>query len=370
MIYKNTDMYTLLDITMEKTLICFGAGQQLQNACELFSDVQFFDRIDFIADNNREKHSFGFSGAEKPVHSIEECIRCAIKEPVILITISDCFDIIDQLDKIPVLNKCKCFVYSFVRELVHHYSLPINRAKTEPLKIPRRIHYCWFGGTSIPDEFKMYIDTWGKLCPDYEIIRWDESNYDYKKNEYMYEAYRQKKWGFVPDFARLDIIYRYGGIYLDTDVELIRNIDDLLCDDAFCGFESRRFVANGLGFGAVAGFPLMQQQMEIYNSLSFINKDGSLNLKAAPQYQTEFFCSLGLSQNGTLQNIHGMTIYPQDVLAPLNAGSGIYNLTENTYSIHHYSATWQDDMFHQNRNRRVWEFQTLSEKINFEEGLA
>ena len=117
--------------------------------------------------------------------------------------------------------------------------------------IPKIIHYCWFGGTEIPEADQKCMASWRKYCPDYTIMRWDESNYDYTKNQYMREAYEAKKWGFVPDFARLDIVYTYGGIYLDTDVEIIRNIDDLLVNSAYMGFESGGAAVNpGLGFGA------------------------------------------------------------------------------------------------------------------------
>ena len=101
--------------------------------------------------------------------------------------------------------------------------------------IPKKIHYCWFGGNPLPELAIRCIESWKKYCPDYEIIRWDESNYDVTKNKYMYQAYENKRWGFVPDYARLDIIYNYGGIYLDTDVELLNSLDDLLDQKCFLG---------------------------------------------------------------------------------------------------------------------------------------
>ena len=129
--------------------------------------------------------------------------------------------------------------------------------------IPKIIHYCWFGGNEIPEHDKKCIESWKKYCPDYKIIRWDESNYDYKKNSYMREAYEAKKWGFVPDYARLDIVYEHGGIYLDTDVELVKNIDELLEHKAYMGFEvGGEFVSPGLGFGAEKNFPLFKKMME------------------------------------------------------------------------------------------------------------
>ena len=105
--------------------------------------------------------------------------------------------------------------------------------------IPKVIHYCWFGKNELPEDAKRCIASWKKFCPDYEIIEWNETNYDVRKNKYMSDAYDEKKWAFVSDYARIDIIYNYGGIYLDTDVELLRPLDELLKDKMFCGWESR-----------------------------------------------------------------------------------------------------------------------------------
>ena len=335
----------------------------MKYACEGFADRSFFDRIDLIADNDSEKRVFTFEGLEKPVTSIENCLEMAEKEPLILITVVYCLDVLEQLNNIPDLNHCFFSIYLLAQDFVEPYQLPANRAESEPLKIPKTIHYCWFGGSPIRDDFKEYIETWKKFCPDYEIVRWDESNYDYKKNEYMYEAYKHKKWGFVSDYARLDIIYSCGGVYFDTDVELIRNIDDLLCDAAFYGFAYRGIVANGLGFGAVAGFPLILEQMKIYDKISFLNEDDSLNLKLGPYYQTELMNSKGLVTNNTLQKINGMTVYPSDVLSPLSAMTGILTITDNTYAIHHYAGTWFDNVSHGKRNMLLEKFKFLAEEI-------
>ncbi len=341
MILRNADIYGMLESAKEKTLVCFGAGYNLRKACDIFGDAGFFGQIDFIADNDPDKTVFSFHRTEKPVSPLSYCLEHAKREPAIFVTMADCFDVLEQLEAIPALKNCDCYLFAFMREWIKPYSLPKNRALTEPRKIPKTIHYCWFGGSPIPEIFAGYMKSWRKFCPDYEIVRWDESNYDYKKNEYMYEAYRHKKWGFVPDYARLDIVNRYGGVYLDTDVELVRSIDDLLCDDAFCGFENRAVLANGLGLGAVAGFPLIAEQLDIYDRLSFVNADGSLNLTPGPRYQSEFFRLKGVRLDNTLQKAGGMTFYPSDVLAAYNTNTGL-NITENTYSIHHYAATWYE----------------------------
>lgn len=208
--------------------------------------------------------------------------------------------------------------------------------------IPKIIHYCWFGGTEIPDHDKECIESWKKFCPDYKIVRWDESNYNYTKNRYMKEAYEAKKWGFVPDYARLDIIYENGGIYLDTDVEITRNIDDLLENHAYMGFEVGGKVVNpGLGFGAEKGFPLLKRMMtEIYGNRNFKIGEGDYDTTPSPTLNANFLSGLGLRLNDQMQAIEGLQIYPSDWFCPIDTETAVFNPTENTHTIHHFHASW------------------------------
>lgn len=210
--------------------------------------------------------------------------------------------------------------------------------------IPKKIHYCWIGGNPLPDSAKKCIKSWKKYCPDYEIIEWNESNYDFTKNRYMKEAFDAKKWGFVPDYARLDIIYQHGGVYLDTDVEIIKSFDDLLKNKGFAGFEDKEYVALGLGFGAEAGNPVIKHLMESYDALRFINDDGTLNMIASPELITETLVELGLQRDGNKQELSDdFMIYPSDYFCPKSLTDGIIRKTLNTYSIHHFDASWFSD---------------------------
>lgn len=206
--------------------------------------------------------------------------------------------------------------------------------------IPKKIHYFWVGTGQMTDRNRACIESWKKFCPDYEIIEWNESNYDVTKCTYMKQAYESKLWGFVPDYARLDIIYREGGIYLDTDVEIIRNFDDLLCCGAFMGFENTDSVAPGLGFGAKKGNPLIKQMREMYQKRSFFKEDGTLNLTPSPVYTTEYLKTCGLVTDGSRQKIQDIDIFPAEYFAPLSFLDNRLNITENTYSIHWYEASW------------------------------
>lgn len=205
--------------------------------------------------------------------------------------------------------------------------------------IPKKIHYCWFGGAELPDSAKKCIESWKKFCPEYEIIRWDEHNYDYVKFIYTRQAYEAKKYAFVSDVARLEVVYRYGGIYLDTDVELIKPLDDLLKNKAFMGVETTS-VALGLGFGAVPKLDFLEQLINKYKTISFYKNDGSLELKTIPAYTMELLAEKGYVMSDGIQFFEGITIYPKEYFNPKNYLTGELCITSNTYSIHHYDATW------------------------------
>ena len=209
--------------------------------------------------------------------------------------------------------------------------------------IPKKIHYCWFGGNPLPELAVKCIESWRKYCPDYEIIEWNESNYDVTQNGYMRQAYENKRWGFVPDYARLDIIYNHGGIYLDTDVELIKPIDDLLDMNAFAGVEQNsKYVALGLGFGAVKGHETIKAMRDYYNELSFV-VNGELNLTPAPQINTRVLSGMGYQFSPTVMNSCDITVFPAEYFCPINYDTNELTITDNTYSIHHYTASWYDE---------------------------
>lgn len=208
--------------------------------------------------------------------------------------------------------------------------------------IPKIIHYCWFGGSPLPELAQKCIASWQKFCPDYEIIEWNETNYDISKNQYMRQAYESKKWGFVPDYARLDIIYTHGGVYLDTDVELIKPIDDLLELDAFAGVEQNsEYVALGLGFGAVKQHPTIKAMRDYYDSLSFV-VDGEINLTPAPRINSAVLQSMGYAFSKQIMDACGIKIFPSEYFCPIDYATGELTITEKSYSIHHYAASWYD----------------------------
>lgn len=207
--------------------------------------------------------------------------------------------------------------------------------------IPKKIHYCWFGGKPIPNNLKKYIKSWKKKCPDYEIIRWDESNFDIRCSKFLSDAYDAKAWAFVSDYARLKIIYDNGGIYLDTDVEVLKSFDTLLINDCyFAEQQTDNVVASGLGFGSVKGHKILKEMLDEYDSTVFdINKKMEL---ACPHLNTRTLTKHGFKYSNkitSMKNIN-VVIYPPKYFDPLAPGNTETLLCDDTYSIHHYSATW------------------------------
>lgn len=207
--------------------------------------------------------------------------------------------------------------------------------------IPKVIHYFWFGENPVPKSSMRCIESWKKHCPEYEIRVWNESNYNYKKNVFITKAAQDKKWSFVSDYARLDVLYRYGGVYLDTDVELLKPLDPLLKYRGFFGFETDTLINLGEGFGAEASLPLLKQIMAIYDILEPVLSEDRYADFVCPKIQTPVFKAFGFRLNGKEQKIDNVVLLPKDAMCPLNYDTGELNISANTYSVHWYHATWK-----------------------------
>lgn len=205
--------------------------------------------------------------------------------------------------------------------------------------IPRIIHYCWFGGSSLPSDVKKCIASWKKYCPGYEIKRWDESNFDINCHPFVKAAYEAKAWAFVSDYARLKVVYENGGIYFDTDVELIKNLDVLLKNPCYVGIQYNGHLCNtGLGFGAARFSPVVQAMMGKYDSVTF--QEEKKNEFACPLLNNEVICALGYQKSDNVAHLKDVTVYPPRYFDPYPSGSSENGMSSETISIHHYSATW------------------------------
>ena len=215
------------------------------------------------------------------------------------------------------------------------------------MSIPKVLHYCWFGGAPKPKNIQNCIRSWKKYCPDYEIIEWNEQNFDVSQSLYTRQAYDARRWAFVADYARLKILYEQGGIYMDTDVELLRPLDDLLAYPAFFGFQHNNEVATGLGFGAEARSPVVKALLDDYDSLPFLLPDGSVYAAyrgtdmTIVGWQEDFNMSF-LSAVPARQSTPEMEVFPVEYFCPVAYAGSTCDITPNTYSIHHYHSSWKE----------------------------
>ena len=214
--------------------------------------------------------------------------------------------------------------------------------------IPKIIHYCWFGHNPLPASAQKCIASWKKYLPDYEIKEWNEDNFDVNIIPYTQQAYKAKKYAFVSDYARYLILYHYGGIYFDTDVEIIKPIDDIIERGAFMGIEvpsvngSLPLVNPGVGLGVEKKHIFYEKILSIYKSLSFLNSDSSLNQKTIVSYNTELLKTFGMKPTNEIQIVSGIWIYPVDFFNPFDDLTGKLKISKNTRSIHWYSDSWSD----------------------------
>lgn len=352
----NASITDFINYIGKRKIYAFGAGQVIRRFCEINKNLNFESIIFSFVDN--DKNICGkdclLNNINIPVISVDSLIKNINKNDILLISTVFYPEIFEQLDCINDLDGIDCFILPYITNKSTDPKLfdKINAAKEKSQQIPKKIHYFWFGNNEMSDKEKMCVESWYKLCPDYEIIKWDESNYDITKNKYMHQAYNAKKWGFVPDYARLDVMYENGGVYLDTDVELIKPIDDLLFHKAFAGFESNNYISTGLGFGAEKYSEIIRILREDYNNKEFIDGDGNLNLTPCPVYQSEFLEKQGFILNNTFQCINGLAVYPYEFFDALDLS--IRDLPmNNTYSIHWYSNSWKEENQRPRQSHRI-----------------
>ena len=339
------------DVDKNVEIVCFGAGMLFYKYVLEIEKI-FSKTIAYVVDNDRDKigREIEVGGKKYKVNSVESLVD-EKDDFIMIITCADNKTIVRQIGELN--SDIRYYRSGDILEAYHVWKaktvvLPRSFRLVENPIIPKVIHYCWFGKGKLPDRYREWMKSWKKYCPDYEIIEWNESNYDVYKNKYIGDAYRARKWAFVSDYARLDVIYEHGGIYLDVDVELLKNLDELLYAKGFIGFELFNCVDTGLGFGAVRNLPVIGEMRDIYNSMTFLDfvdeadykkKRRSGQMKLCTDYQTDVLKRHGLvSDSFVFQQIADLQVYPVPVLCGMVHSKNV--LTSNTYSIHHYAASW------------------------------
>lgn len=205
--------------------------------------------------------------------------------------------------------------------------------------IPKIIHYCWFGYGEKSSIIKKCLKSWEKKCPDYEIVEWNENNFNINRNRFCREAYLEKKWAFVSDYARLWILYNYGGIYFDTDIEVLKKMDPLLECKAFTGFESEKFLQTGVIACQKYDY-MIGLMLEKYESKTLYDEFGNINMEPNVIEFTKLFKKHGLVINNQYQKIEKWSVYPSTYFTPIDP-HGNRNKTKHSYTDHHFTSTWE-----------------------------
>lgn len=253
---------------------------------------------------------------------------------VILLTPAFSATLIEYLDELVQFDGAKVYLLPMLcySQKSKNFSL---KSSNESL-IPKIIHYFWIGGNEIPEEYKKNIEGWKRLNPDYEIRCWNEDNYDFNRIPYTREAYNSGRENlmFVTDYARMDVLYRYGGIYLDTDVELLKSLDELLYNNAFIGIEENAQLNSGSAIGAVAGHPMIRKLMDIYEDRHFFDENGNPRITYNTFFETKCFIENGYRMVNEYQTVCDMVCFPREVFLPICYAGLEDCFSEKTVSIH------------------------------------
>lgn len=355
---KNCSIEKFTAYAKDRKIYAFGASEYMRSLYERLPSGQydFIQNIVSIADNDPDKwgKEYAFYGYTAPIISAADLVSRINSNDIILITTYYFPDIIAQLDDIEALDKIDCFILQYADEYCDdHITADIKekiaRSKEKEPQIPKKIYYCWFGGGEIPDKLRECINSWSRYCPDYEIFRVDESTYDVAKNRQVKSAYEAGRWSKVSNYARFDIIYENGGIYMDTDVELLKSLDDLLYHQAVIGFSSKRRLEPGTLLGAKKQNALIRMLLEC------LEENEPYSDECQKRCSKKFYatlCSLGFIPNNTFQSINGMAFYPNDFFCPINQVTGVLKITESTYMIHKFVKSW-NDKFRDNWNKML-----------------
>ncbi len=348
-------------------IILFGAGSVAKTYVPYIVDK--YDLSEYIicaVDNNIVKHGQFIScfNCLIPIRSVSFLDECD-DNYCIWITNGEFNSVIEQLNYMEKCENKEVFIAAVMQlEYEEEEKRAVYKDSLIP-RIPKIIHYCWFSGKKMSKELQGCVASWSEVCPDYKIIRWDESNYDIGKYEYSKEAYKMQKWGFVPDIVRLDILYKYGGFYFDTDVRILKNLDHLRFQEAFCGRERQGHINFGGGSGCVRHSKVVKKILDFRKNVRFINDDGSINAEASGFFETWPLMCMGLHVEDKCQKLDGINVYSSNFFSPYNFVNGEERISENTVSIHYFKGSWIEngDMLRKQTREKYNEIKLMMEKI-------
>lgn len=340
MITRNINLNEFTNQINNKKLVVFGASVFLKVVAMNYEELQLPQNISYIvdSDSNKEGTTYNLCGVDIMIHSPNTLLSDNLEDIVLLIGSERfAYDIYKQLDIEPKLKNVPCYCLP-VMISKHEDKCVSPKWNTNEDNIPKIIHCFWFSGSPKDEMAKKCMASWRKYCPDYEIIEWNAENYDLNKNDFMYSAFKNRKWAYATDYARLDAVYNYGGFYFDLDLELTKNIDDLRHADFVAGFGPIRDIELA-AFGAKKHSPLVAKMLKVYENREF-DPDNLTLFHVQPVIMDDFMKNNGFRIDGQVQNVDNQFLLHRNAFSPRDWFTGELKCTDEAYGIHHCAGSW------------------------------
>lgn len=356
----NADIDEFVRYVSDKNLYIYGIGNVFQRLQKQEFFGQLHKSVKGYLDNRKANTTIQVLGQDFIVREIG--FLKTVEQAVVLLCGTKYMDeMYNILSGQNLSDDVECFVLPLIWAVSggqddRNIKALLNSTNDAVQKIEKKIHCFWFSGDQKPVKYQRCIDSWEKICPDYEILEWNADNYEIEKNSFMKQAFASKKWAFVSDYARLDVVYRYGGIYLDMDVELLKTFDPLLHFNAFFNFGTQNDIDLGSGFGSVKNNPVIGSLLDLYQDREFLDKKGKPMIESymQPKLIREILAANGFDMNGNMQLKNDMIVLPRKYYTPID-DFFLQNFVQcdDTRGIHHYNAGWWTKEWQNERDRHM-----------------
>ena len=345
MILRKVKWEKINDELAGKRIVIFGAGSNYKYCIEPAFTEGVKNSIVYAIDNNFSLNQININGTLLKVYRVEK-LKDESSCSILLCGIDHMLEMYEQLESMLLPDDIECYALPLsLSEYCGDENLELKKIafdQKRPQRITKCIHTFWFSGDEIPENYSKCIDSWKKYCPDYEIKIWNSETYDITRNGFVEKAIRERKWAFASDYARLDVLSKYGGIYMDMDVELFRTMDPLLGNRAFFTFESGNEIEPAI-MGAEKSYPALQCMLTVYKDMKFENSDKVFKEYCMPHLMRKPLEKFGVRMDGTMQMIEGAVFLPRKYFSPMD--NIIYETlvqTDDTIGVHLMNGSWKD----------------------------
>lgn len=364
----NIDMDRFIQYISDKDVYIYGVGDIFRRFVKREAYRDIYKNVVGYIDNGKAGENIEVFGQDHMVYAVD-FLKTVGSGIILLCSMKYMDEMYQMLCGQGLSDEMECFMLPMIWAVSTGRDDDAVRAVIDDVdkdvqKIEKKIHCFWFSGDEKPREYQQCVDSWKRVCPDYEIMEWTAENYDCEKNVFMKQAFDHKKWAFVSDYARLDVIYRYGGIYLDMDVELLKPFDPFLQFDAFFNFCTQNDIDLGSGFGSVKENPFIGSLLDLYGDMEFLDRNGEpvTDKVTQPELIRECFSKYGFRMDGNMQMVDGMLVLPRKYYSPVD-DFFLQNSVQcdDTRGIHHYNAGWWAKEYQSERINRLVSAQLVQE---------